>query len=74
MFLQGSLRDAIFVGFTRKLISLLLLSAQFGVAQAPPYTGLPPFGTFNRDAIDTINVGNLNVHFQFPLFVKKGRG
>jgi hypothetical protein len=37
-------------------------------------TGIPPFGTFNHDAIDTINVGNLNIHFQFPVFAKKGRG
>jgi len=58
---------------------LLLTSLSFGglkaaVAQSPLPTGLPPFGTFDRDAIDTINLGNLNIHFEFPVFAKKGRG
>lgn len=53
---------------------LLLLVPQLGVAQASLGTGIPPFGTFNRDAIDTVNVGNLNVHLQYPMFVKKSIG
>lgn len=43
------------------------------LAQSGPDTGFPDFGTFNRDAVDTINVGNLNVHIELPLFSKKGR-
>ena len=54
-------------------VSLILLSF-IPLAHSQDATGLPPFGTFNRDQIDTINVGNLNVHFQFPLFTKQGRG
>jgi RHS repeat-associated protein len=63
-----------------RLISRLLLMAclstlcQCAFGQQPPSTGLPPFGTFNRDAIDTVNVANLNVHFAFPVFSKKGAG
>jgi len=52
-------------------LSLIGRNVAYGQAQA---TGIPPFGTFNRDSIDTINVANLNVHFEFPLFTKKGRG
>jgi RHS repeat-associated protein len=54
--------------------SLVLLVGSHTSAQSVPQTGTPPFGTFNRDAIDIVNVGNLNVLFQFPLFAKKGRG
>jgi len=45
----------------------------FASAQGDPGTGLPAFGTFNSGAIDTINLGNLNIHVQVPLFRKKGR-
>src|SRR5690349_3636073 len=55
---------------------LLCITAltSFAAGQGDTAIGLPAFGTFNRDAIDTVNVGNLNLHFEFPLFTKKGRG
>ncbi len=61
---------------TRLLLatSLVLLLGSRASGQVDPGSGFPAFGSFNRDAIDTINVGNLNVHFQVPVFAKKGRG
>ena len=54
---------------------LTLLCGPLASAQTTsPATGFPQWGTFNRDAIDTVNVGNLNVHFEFPIFAKKGTG
>jgi RHS repeat-associated protein len=44
-----------------------------GVAQAPA-TGLYPWGTFDSRGFDTINVGNLNMHFEIPIVNKPGRG
>jgi len=55
------------------VFALSLLVAGLLLAQSGPDSGFPAFGTFNRDAIDTINVGNLNVHLEIPLFAKKGR-
>lgn len=56
------------------VVVLALLGSPLTFGQSDPGTGLPPFGTLNRDQIDTVNVGNLNIHFAFPLFAKKGRG
>jgi hypothetical protein len=36
--------------------------------------GFPPFGAFAGSDFDTINEGNLNVHFSIPIFEKSGRG
>jgi hypothetical protein len=36
--------------------------------------GFPPFGSFTDGDFDTINEGNLNVHFSIPIFQKSGRG
>lgn len=49
------------------------------IATAPPVlgqvaTGVYPFGTFDTPGIDTINVGNLNVHLSIPVLSKTGRG
>ena len=49
---------------------LLVLQNGGPFANAQAATGFPPFGTFNRDQIDTVNLANLNVHFQFPIFAK----
>src|SRR5258708_9222523 len=56
------------------LFCLTLLAPLAALSQSGPDTGFPAFGTFNRDAIDTINVGNLNIHLEMPMFSKKGRG
>ncbi|ABF43251.1 YD repeat protein [Candidatus Koribacter versatilis Ellin345] len=60
--------------FARSLTMLFvfLLMAVL-VASAQPATGTPPFGSFTGGP-DTINLGNLNVQWQIPIFSKAGRG
>lgn len=36
--------------------------------------GFPSFGSFAGAEFDTINEGNLNIHFSIPVFQKSGRG
>ena len=43
-------------------------------ARAQVSTGAYPFGTFDNRGLDTINVGNLNLHLDIPVFQKAGRG
>src|SRR5580700_1831455 len=45
-----------------------------GVASAQVATGTPPFGSFGGGSFDTVNLGNLNVHFAIPVVHKAGRG
>jgi hypothetical protein len=55
---------------------VLALSCFFSsnlTAQAPG-TGLYPFGSFDYRGFDSINIGNLNVHFEIPIVSKPGRG
>src|SRR6266550_3985111 len=56
------------------VLCLIISLTQRASAQTSPATGFPEWGTFNRDAIDTVNVGNLNIHWQFPILAKKGIG
>ncbi|MGC2163148.1 MAG: RHS repeat-associated core domain-containing protein [Silvibacterium sp.] len=42
-----------------------------GFAQA---TGIYAFGPYDSPGFDTINRGNLNIHFSIPVFSKPGRG
>lgn len=37
-------------------------------------TGLYTFGSFDNRGFDTVNIGNLNVHFEVPIVNKPGRG
>jgi len=37
-------------------------------------TGTPPLGSFGGGPFDTVNLGNLNVHFSIPIVNKAGRG
>jgi RHS repeat-associated protein len=37
-------------------------------------TGTPAFGSFGGGPFDTVNLGNLNVHFSIPILHKAGRG
>jgi RHS repeat-associated protein len=37
-------------------------------------TGLYAFGSFDSRGFDTVNLGNLNTHFEIPLVSKQGRG
>jgi YD repeat-containing protein len=41
---------------------------------ANPGVGFPSFGSFRSSEFDTINEGNLNIHFSIPVFQKSGRG
>ena len=37
-------------------------------------SGTPAFGSFGGGPFDTVNLGNLNVHFVVPVLHKAGRG
>src|SRR5260370_9278147 len=37
-------------------------------------TGLYTFGSFDSRGFDSINIGNLNTHFEIPIVAKQGRG
>src|ERR1700733_7869356 len=37
-------------------------------------TGLYAFGSFDSRGFDTVNIGNLNTHFEIPIVNKQGRG
>jgi RHS repeat-associated protein len=45
--------------------------AQIASAQVP--TGTPPFGSY-AGSPDIVNLGNLNAHWDVPIFAKPGRG
>lgn len=52
----------------------LMLAASAPAALGQVTTGTYPYGTFSNKGFDTINVGNLNVHFSIPVINKAGRG
>jgi RHS repeat-associated protein len=52
---------------------MLLCLCPFAHSQAPA-TGLYTFGSFDNQGFDTINRGNLNIHFSAPIISKAGRG
>jgi len=56
-----------------KDLSLIVVLAT-GIASAQVATGTPPFGSFGGGPFDTVNLGNLNVHFAIPVLNKAGRG
>jgi RHS repeat-associated protein len=57
----------------RNVVCLIALSwATSSLCQVA--TGTYPFGTFENKGFETINVGNLNVHFEIPVLNKTGRG
>ena len=39
-----------------------------------PVTGLPELGSFGGGPFDTVNLANLNSHFEIPIFAKSGAG
>ena len=53
------------------VVAIVLLTA---LASAQISTGTPPFGSFGGGPFDTVNLGNLNVHFTIPILHKAGRG
>jgi RHS repeat-associated protein len=54
------------------LCLIVLIFAASGMAQVA--TGTYAYGTFDNKGFDTVNVGNLNVHFSIPVLNKAGRG
>ena len=53
-------------------VAAIMLLSVAGFAQVA--TGAPPFGSFGGGPFDTVNLGNLNVHFSVPVVHKAGRG
>jgi RHS repeat-associated protein len=58
----------------RKSFYALLLFFSASAAMAQVATGTYNYGTFDNLGLDTINVGNLNIHFSIPVLNKAGRG
>lgn len=58
----------------RTISSLLVLVFCASTLWSQVATGTYPYGTFDKKGFDTINVGNLNVHFTIPVLHKAGRG
>src|SRR5215470_10975215 len=64
------------LAFRPAVMLFLMLALGIGFGQDPtgaPATGLPRFST-TTSGHDQINLGNLNVHWEFPIFSKPGRG
>lgn len=64
------------IAATAQLLLLAFFAApalgQLGGAN--PGAGFPTFNSFAGSSFDTINEGNLNIHFSIPIFQKSGRG
>jgi hypothetical protein len=54
------------------LIVLMVFMNSFAIGQVD--TGVPPFSSVGGGSFDTVNLGNLNVHFAVPTVHKAGRG
>jgi len=52
----------------------LIVTLATAIASAQVATGTPPFGTYAGGTFDTVNEGNLNVHFVIPVLHRAGRG
>ncbi len=57
----------------RSLLAAIIILGT-GIASGQLATGTPPFGSFGGGPFDTVNLGNLNVHFAVPVLNKAGRG
>ncbi len=57
-----------------KVLFFCLFLVLFSATVHAQATGLYAFGPFDTPGFDTINRGNLNVHFSIPIFSKPGRG
>jgi len=53
---------------------LVLLTRVASAQSSQVATGTPAFGSFGGGPFDTVNLGNLNVHFVIPVVNKAGRG
>jgi hypothetical protein len=53
---------------------LFLLCCLITFSEGQVASGTPKFGSFGGGEFDTVNLGNLNVHFSVPVVSKAGRG
>jgi hypothetical protein len=53
---------------------LVLLTRVASAQSSQVATGTPALGSFGGGPFDTVNLGNLNVHFAIPVVNKAGRG
>ena len=51
-----------------------LVSVLFSVSSAQVATGAPPFSSSTGGSVDSIDLGNLNVHIRIPIMSRAGRG
>jgi RHS repeat-associated protein len=58
----------------RALCSLLILASFVSYAASQVATGILPFNSYGGGPFDSVNLGNLNVHFSIPVLHKAGRG
>lgn len=56
------------------LVSFLCLLLTPCLLAQYPGTGVYAFGSYDNKGFDSVNLGNLNVHFQIPIVSKQGRG
>ncbi|MGO4209892.1 hypothetical protein AB4043_03570 [Terriglobus sp. YAF25] len=52
----------------------LFLCLSISVVAQNTGTGIYPFGAYDGNGLDTVNIGNLNVHFELPVVSRPGRG
>jgi RHS repeat-associated protein len=59
----------------KKLLCILAIVIWTGYAAAQmPGTGAYPFSSIDNRGFDSVNIGNLNTHFQIPIVSRQGRG
>jgi RHS repeat-associated protein len=58
----------------RVVCLIALLGILSGASFAQVATGIPPFSSIGGGPFDSVNLGNLNVHFAIPIVHKPGRG
>src|SRR5437667_6475152 len=58
----------------RRLALAFLVSLTTVCSAAQTATRTPPFGSFQSNSSDTVNLANLDVHFATPIVIRTGRG
>src|SRR6516164_7104863 len=61
-------------GVLYRLPIFLIFLVLSGFTTAQVATGIQQFGSYGGGPFDTVNLGNLNVHFVVPIRHKAGRG
>src|SRR5579864_2116502 len=60
--------------FLLHLLFFVVATVSLSVAQGMVATGTPAFSSAGGGPFDSVNLGNLNVHFSVPVLHKSGRG